>query len=228
MPIVTDKYVYCHMPKTGGTWMTNYLQQEHEGVRALSGHSAASELDPAVYEGKTLFGTVRDPWSWYLSWYNHATRNKGARLAMKTYCDGREPSFHEVLRNLLERRNVPDYYNLIWRAPGQLARRDEWLAYEGGLYSFWFDEIYGGLVWTFIDTSRLYEATEQLLGVVIDRRKYRPKNAARDVTPDNLNDIRAYNSELIDLVEKYDGELAQKLNFSPFQSSKREAVFSIT
>jgi hypothetical protein len=97
--IVTDKVIYIHMPKTGGTFTTEVLGRLHalpaarpvrvaRGVRRrLSGREFPSswlkygplaDLEPKhgtchdipeEHRGKAIFSTLRNPLDWYVSQY---------------------------------------------------------------------------------------------------------------------------------------------------------------
>jgi hypothetical protein len=71
VPIVLTNKVYIHMPKTGGTWVARCMQDDNGGVMLAhyGGHASVTEIPDHLLKGKKLFGTKRDPWSWYASWY---------------------------------------------------------------------------------------------------------------------------------------------------------------
>ena len=71
--------VHIHVPKTGGTSLAAYI--EAEGLGRTVGHTPARDV--VRQPGEELIGVVRDPWSWYVSWWRHCTRcgpDKIARL----------------------------------------------------------------------------------------------------------------------------------------------------
>ena len=93
--IFTDKFVYLHQPKTGGTFVTSALYRLHvEGVRqplryklrnrfrkhhlhksrfgsfvySKNKHGTSREI-PAGHRGKPILASVRNPYDWWVSEY---------------------------------------------------------------------------------------------------------------------------------------------------------------
>ena len=89
MPILTNDKIYIHMPKCGGNWITDCLQREIDGRRiGTHGHAPARYLKNHEVKGKTLWGTIRDPWSWYVSWWAHAMRADHTKKDLAIYGGG--------------------------------------------------------------------------------------------------------------------------------------------
>lgn len=66
--IITKRFVFVHMPKTGGTWLREVLKKYKHPLWHLKerpGHETSAEAPP----GLPILGTVRNPWDWYVSWY---------------------------------------------------------------------------------------------------------------------------------------------------------------
>ena len=88
--LITDDFIYIHMPKTGGTFVTDVITRLHESavaenviVRLVSGirgrkrllslidiqkHGTCSEI-PREYRGRTILATIRNPYDRYVSIY---------------------------------------------------------------------------------------------------------------------------------------------------------------
>ncbi len=89
--IITDKFVYIHQPKTGGTFVTTVLKRVHRSQRGLAGkiadaivrqgrpagylnilqHGKCREIPP-VHQGKPIVAAIRNPFDRYVSQYNFA------------------------------------------------------------------------------------------------------------------------------------------------------------
>ena len=67
MPTCTDSIAHVHMPKTGGLSLAAALR-EHGGRLVGAVHSRA--VDHKLGR-RDVIGTIRDPWSWYVSLYLH-------------------------------------------------------------------------------------------------------------------------------------------------------------
>lgn len=80
--ILDDKCVILHMPKTGGVFIRLLLEKHYgDQVRLASGktfddrsvrwaqHHSLDEVPPEKGH-LPVFGVVRNPWDWYVSWYH--------------------------------------------------------------------------------------------------------------------------------------------------------------
>lgn len=72
--MVTDRLVFLHLQKTGGSFVQRVLS-EHFGARQIGLHNRLEALgDP----GKRLVaGSVRNPWDWYVSLFTFGCRKMG-------------------------------------------------------------------------------------------------------------------------------------------------------
>lgn len=71
---VSDRIVFVELQKTGCTHIRNLLK-ELLGGRFIERHIQA---DPALFtEGRSFFGSVRDPWPWYMSLWAYGCDGKG-------------------------------------------------------------------------------------------------------------------------------------------------------
>lgn len=207
------------MPKTGGTWLRHYLLDN--GKKHRFGHNTAARIEATEPKRYRYYGTIRDPWSWYSSWFFHCKRVKGHHAYMKQYYGG--DSFSTVLPNLMEKTCKKEMFPLLTA----YEEPDKWLAFEGGLYSYWFKEFYGDLVVKCIDTAQLYEGVEELFEVPVDRVKYPPINTGKHWGDVYKEPQEIYTPELVELVWKYDGPLAEKLGFKPFSMSSKGPVIRL-
>jgi len=71
---VSDRIVFVELQKTGCTHIRNLLK-ELLGGRFVERHIQA---DPRLFvEGRSFFGSVRDPWPWYMSLWAYGCDGKG-------------------------------------------------------------------------------------------------------------------------------------------------------
>jgi len=92
--------LYIHVPRTGGTFVSNVLEKEGIGSRQLSnevgGHDGIRDVPERTADATLTFATLRDPWSWYASvdaHYRHKGRFDGA---LHEYF-GKPVSFKDVI-----------------------------------------------------------------------------------------------------------------------------------
>lgn len=199
------------MPKTGGSWVEHYLIHELGGAiyPHLPGHAPAAQLPAHVREGKILFGTVRDPLSWYASWYAHAFHNPTHRERLRIFGRGDE-SFEAVLRGALFPRidRCPDSPGAIWEVP--LVGRRVYLGRGESLYTWAFRYIYGTEVQHFIHLEDLAKELGKFMRLRIDTKTYPPRNTRSE--RDTQIQVE-YTDELRELVYERDGEVARLLGY---------------
>jgi hypothetical protein len=71
--LYNDKMAFIHVPKTGGTWVTNALRAagvEFTEARSQRGHATWTELPSDRFR----FGFVREPRTWHMSYWVHKKR----------------------------------------------------------------------------------------------------------------------------------------------------------
>jgi hypothetical protein len=161
--LVTDDFVYLHVPKTGGGTIRDVLESVlplgyvrrgprphvHPGWRHIP--EEAAELP--------VFCHVRNPWDWYVSWYEFGRRQSArrtARLWHSAFAD--EPDFPTFLgracRGGLD-HDVPEIANLM-RA-GLDFYTSRWMILVGGVPD---EQLHVGRF------ERLFEDLEAFLGEV--------------------------------------------------------------
>jgi hypothetical protein len=72
--LITNDFVFIHLPKTGGDFIRTLCKQhlpEGSIVATDLAKHAADDLVPADYAHLPRFGLIRNPWSWYVSWYHY-------------------------------------------------------------------------------------------------------------------------------------------------------------
>lgn len=82
--LLSQHFVFVHIPKTGGTWVREILQENAPASWQMQvrfpGHHPASAI-PAEYQTAPRLACVRNPWDWYVSlfhfWKTHHTTRTG-------------------------------------------------------------------------------------------------------------------------------------------------------
>ena len=68
--VIHDKFISVHMVKTAGTFLQDYFGQNVPGTRGTGGGAKRHKPASAVKDIDTFkFGTCRNPFSWYVSWW---------------------------------------------------------------------------------------------------------------------------------------------------------------
>ena len=76
--ILSEHFVFLHLPKTGGSFVrelcTHYAPPAWK-VRLLDHHPTIHDI-PSEYANLPIFGFVRNPFDWYVSWYTYLRKRR--------------------------------------------------------------------------------------------------------------------------------------------------------
>ncbi|MDE1897463.1 MAG: hypothetical protein KGI40_06475 [Xanthomonadaceae bacterium] len=150
--IVTDRFVFLHLHKSGGTFVNRFLQAFFPDARQIGYHLPRTCL-PASCAALPLLGSVRNPWDYYVSWYAFQTAKPRPNPVFRVVSDQGRLGFADSVRNLLTlgeqpalldavRSGLPD----IFPNRGINLTRDCLEPLVGsrlGFYSFLYQHIYG-------------------------------------------------------------------------------------
>jgi hypothetical protein len=214
MPVATEQMLYVHMPKTGGIWVTKVLETVG-GTRIpkLHRHCNAQDIPDTWRDGRLMFGTIRDPWSWYVSLWRHLALGRDGQMLLRHLGKG-DQGFEAFLRGATDPgvwMTTPQRYTTAWW---------DWPAGGDGLWSETVRSVYGHgdlIPEVLIDTAQLTEGLTELLGVDVSGIPL--QNTAAGRGKDSIqHPSELYTPELIALVRDYDGLLAHRLDYNtPFQ-----------
>lgn len=99
---VADKFVFIHLPRTGGTFVLDVIQKFFPSVREIGHHLPLTFL-PDNYKNLPVLGTIRNPWDFYVSLYHYVlTNNRQSILAAWMTDYGTNSSFQQSARRLLD------------------------------------------------------------------------------------------------------------------------------
>jgi hypothetical protein len=118
--IATDRFVYIHLHKSGGSFINECLLRFFPDARQLGYHLPAPLL-PDSLRDLPLLGFVRSPWSYYVSWYAFQSQRPQPNALYRCVSDDGMLDFKASVRNLLELGNdqarldrllklLPDHY----------------------------------------------------------------------------------------------------------------------
>jgi hypothetical protein len=163
--IVTDRFVFLHLHKSGGSFVNRFLLQWMPDARAIGYHLPRAYI-PAEARHLPILGSVRNPWDYYVSWYSFQQAMPSPNALFLVASDNRRLGFAGTIGNLLRMGEDADLF-ADWqrRLPVQLPNRGinlsqacvAPLAGSGmGFYSFLYRRMYGDLTQTtLIDMPRL-------------------------------------------------------------------------
>lgn len=99
--IATERFVCLHLHKTGGTFLNECLLRFFPGARQL-GYHLPRRLIPAELRALPVLGFVRNPWSYYVSWYSFQRGRPQRNALFDVASDHGQLDFKSTIRNLLE------------------------------------------------------------------------------------------------------------------------------
>lgn len=225
--IVTDSFVYLHMPKTAGTWV-----QTHLG-KVLPAHYPSSESHVWLrdhqehLEGRTVFASMRNPWDWYISWYQFVRASKRWRNQfLSTFGD--PDDLDAALYGMTHPKAGID--PKVHAVPFDMA---EWLQSGAGLYShfFWAILAVDGKLQAdiLIDIGHVRQGVFEVTGVDLRDETRFPMVNTKEGRPHTILDpAQVWTPERIQWVREADGALADRLGYSGPGMPPREPLLRLT
>jgi hypothetical protein len=100
--IISDPFVFAHIPKTGGVFLQDLIKSFFPAVQSWEGGESHHSVEflPPDHVGKPIFALLRNPWSWYVSWFAFCKANRDNEEFRRNYSPG-ETEFEDTIRNLL-------------------------------------------------------------------------------------------------------------------------------
>lgn len=98
--IVTDKFVFVHLPRTGGTFVSEVITKFFPSAREI-GHHMPRKFLPKEYAHLPALGTVRNPWEFYVSFYHYILPKIAAGKLVSWMTENGRLGFSGSIQNLL-------------------------------------------------------------------------------------------------------------------------------
>lgn len=98
--IVAPGFVFLHLHKSGGTFVNECLLRFVPGSRQVGYHLPRSALPPESADLPVL-GFVRNPWSYYVSWYAFQSVRAQPNPLFQVLSDGGRLGFAGTIGNML-------------------------------------------------------------------------------------------------------------------------------
>jgi len=99
--IITDRFVFLHLHKSGGTFVNELLLRCLPDARQ-HGYHLPRHLIPATAAQLPMLGLVRNPWSYYVSWYAFQKSQAQPNALFRILSDDGRSDFAATLRNMLD------------------------------------------------------------------------------------------------------------------------------
>jgi hypothetical protein len=151
--IVTPRLVFIHLHKSGGTFVNDCLRKFVPGAQMLGYHLPRSAI-PATLSDRPMLGFVRNPWSYYVSWYSFQVSRPRQNLLYRALSDEGRQGFEGTIRNMLSLSADEDRLQaLVAALPDQYSNQGlnlpgfalaPILGTGRGFYSYLADYMFGG------------------------------------------------------------------------------------
>lgn len=216
MPFVTNDHVFVHMPKTGGTWLGNYLRTTRQEFQQVGhGHGPLSQVEEIG--DRQVIGIVRNPFTWYMSWFQHCLARGSRHQALGAYGGLNFPEVLHGATHLDQIQPDPQYPVVLWPVP---ERTEEELQSCGvGLWTWAIRYFFGDLsrVDHLLHTEDLRRGAEKALGEDIQEDQWPVKNTSHSRPHTHIeNKGRLWTPDMVDWVLLADGDMMQRLGYTPF------------
>jgi hypothetical protein len=99
--IATDHCIFLHLHKSGGTFVNEGLLRFVADARII-GYHLPRTLIPASLAHLPVVGLVRNPWSYYVSWYSFQVRRPQPNPLFRVLSEGGRLDFEATIRNMLD------------------------------------------------------------------------------------------------------------------------------
>jgi hypothetical protein len=150
--IATRTFVFLHLHKSGGTFINKALLEFFPEAVCLGYHLPVSEL-PERYQKFELLGVVRNPWSYYVSWWDFQHTLRQPTFVWRVFSADGKLSFAQTIRRMIHCGDDSSLVDrLIAASPDEFTSSGVNLTkrcleplrnYPGGWYSFLFERMYG-------------------------------------------------------------------------------------
>ncbi len=228
--LVTDKFVFVHLPRSGGTFVSEVIRKFFPSAHEI-GYHFPRELLPREYSHLPVLGTVRNPWEFYVSWYHHVWPRDAASVLVSWMSENGRLGFIGTIRNALnlgvndERLDV-----LIEMLPEQVDYRrrnipnitkDAMRRVRGtgvGYYTFRFNHLFGNADDVFF--CRLETLRQDLvaffegIGAATDELRDYVLRLDKKNTAEYADVPTYYTTELAELVRIRDRQLIERFGFT--------------
>lgn len=225
--IVTDHFLFLHLHKSGGTFVNRWLFDHFPGARRLGYHLPRQEI-PSGFGHLPIIGTVRNPWSYYVSWFSFQSGKRQSNALFRLMSGDGQLGFDETIRNvlrlgedeaLLQRlvRLLPnDHTNrgLSLPAPKAMLMRGSGLGFYSFLHGYMYDgEPPASVVRMEEMRSKLPALIEAVGGAVSDEARKAITSAPAARESDHGHYTEYYDDALRDLVASRDAAVIERYGY---------------
>jgi hypothetical protein len=229
--LVTDKFVFLHLPRAGGTFVYEVVTKFFPSAREI-GYHFPRELLPREYSHLPILGTVRNPWEFYVSWYYHVRPRGAASTFFSWVSENGKLGFVETIQNALnlgvndERLDdliemLPDHVDYGTRNIPNITKDAMRKARSTGVgyYTFRFNQLFekaDDVFFCRVDTLRqdLLTFFDGIGAASDELREYVLRLDKKNTAEYAQGSSTYYTSDLAELVQIRDRQLVERFGFT--------------
>ncbi len=98
--IATERFVFLHLHKSGGSFVNECLMRFLPDARRIGYHLPRRMIPPELSHLPVL-GLVRNPWSYYVSWYAFQSARTQPNALYRILSDDGRLDFESTIRNMV-------------------------------------------------------------------------------------------------------------------------------
>ena len=227
--IVADKFVFVHLPRSGGTFVSDVIRKFFPTAREIGYHLPRSLL-PREFSHLPILGAVRNPWEFYVSWYNHVLPRDAATTLVSWMSEAGKLGFTDTTRNALnlgvnnERLDVliemlPEQVDYYKRNVPNITK-DAMHKIRGtgiGYYTFRFNHLFGNANDVFICRTETLRhdllGFFETIGAATDKMRDYVLCSENKNSSEHLHYSTYYTPELAELVSVRDHQLIERFGY---------------
>lgn len=99
--IATSSFVFLHLHKSGGTFVNQWLLRFFPDARQIGYHLPRKLIPPGLTRLPAV-GLVRNPWSYYVSWYAFQSSLERPNAVFRALSDRGRLGFEDTIKNMLD------------------------------------------------------------------------------------------------------------------------------
>ncbi len=151
--IICQKFVFLHLHKSGGTFVNHMMMKCIPKATRIGYHLPYSEI-PDAFRALPVLGTVRNPWSYYVSWYHFQQGQAKPNPLFRVCSEDGSLDFSATIRNLatlceddarIDRLKAAFPHTFVNHGLNLTRTCIETLRGSGlGFYTFLHDRLYAG------------------------------------------------------------------------------------
>jgi len=187
--IVFKKYIYLHLQKTAGTFITNFLINHKNAVKVHMRHSSYKHIGSP--KGKIIWGGIRNPWDWYVSWYASNTTSVGTTFP-GIFSEGMD--FKEFMKKI--------FFGIKSGKHGRDLYFDKISKANVGVYTYRYIDRFGKDINTLPLSKSYFLKNHDNIIMVPHRNIYRFENLSEDIKRIMANELTVEDIQKLDSLAK--------------------------